>query len=61
MSKGGEKMKLTRDELHDIFARVSANEVHSFCETVEAPPVHEVAIILLVGRILDGVDKEFFK
>ena len=54
-------MKLTRDELHDIFARVSADEVHRFCESVEASPVHEVAIIMLVSRILDGVDKELFK
>lgn len=54
-------MKLTRNELKEIFAEISAEEVIRYTEAIEASPIEELGIITLLAKILDRIDKKLFK
>ena len=54
-------MKLTRDELMEIFAKVSAEEVRKYSDAMNITPIEEFGLVVLVGTILDRVEEKIFK
>lgn len=54
-------MKLTRDELLEIFAEISAEEVIRYADAMSLSPIEELGIVTLIGVILDRVEEKIFK
>lgn len=54
-------MKLTRDELLDIFATIYAEEVCDFAEAMKITPLQETALVFLMARIFDKIEQKIFK